>query len=70
MKERLLKPDCFDEAVSTYLHELSHMFGGDASKNFSNALTVVSQILLANTEKLYFYKEEWENIEANREEGV
>ncbi len=60
--EKYLKQDTFAQALSIYLHELSHMFGSDASVNFSHALTCVSEILIANTKHIDQYKKRWEQV--------
>lgn len=62
LKIRLFNQHTFDEALSTYLHELCHIFGGDNSVNFSKALTVVISKLIASNEILKHYKLEWEEI--------
>lgn len=51
--------DGFGKAVSVYLHELSHMFGGDSSAAFSRALTVVMQILADNVKVVEEYRKKW-----------
>jgi hypothetical protein len=46
LKKRILARGRFHEALATYLHELSHCFGGDQSARFSAALTSILQITL------------------------
>ena len=53
---------CFAEALSTYLHELAHVFGGDHTIGFSQALTEIIEILLRETESIEAAKREWESI--------
>ncbi len=47
LKECIFKREHFYDAVSTYVHELCHMFGGDCSENFSRGLTKSMEILLS-----------------------
>lgn len=62
IKEECFQKEAFPEALAVYLHEMSHMFGGDSSANFSRALTIVSKLLLANLDVVKKYKEEWEKV--------
>ncbi len=62
MKDTLLSQNKFEEALSTYLHELCHSFGGDSSQRFSAALTDLLATLLKNHEKVAVYKNLWNNI--------
>lgn len=49
LKRSIIEADKFYDGLSTYVHEMSHMFGGDASENFSLGLTLAMEILLQNT---------------------
>lgn len=40
LKRSIIEADKFYDGLSTYVHEMSHMFGGDASENFSLGLTL------------------------------
>lgn len=60
LKTTIFKKEMFYNALSTYVHELCHMFGGDSSNNFSQALTFAMEILLENTDVVNSYKEKWE----------
>lgn len=62
LKIRLFNKNTFDESLSTYLHELWHIFGGDNSVNFSKALTRVIGKLIACNETLKQYRVKWEEI--------
>ncbi|MDO4961775.1 MAG: hypothetical protein Q4E57_07995 [Eubacteriales bacterium] len=62
LKEKMMKPNSFDMAVSTYIHELCHVFGGDASSNFSAALTTAMEILLEHTKEILDAKIKWLSI--------
>ena len=52
LKQQLFSIDCFSTALSAYVHEPCHMFGGDASKSFSHALTDAIEIMVQNKEQI------------------
>lgn len=60
MKGRLLRHDHFAEALSTYLHELLHQFGGDRHPQFHYALILMCRRLLDLREILEKEKGKWE----------
>lgn len=62
IQEDCLRPDMFDHALSVYLHEISHMFGGDNTQNFSLALTELIAMVSAKHKELEGYRKEWEKI--------
>jgi hypothetical protein len=66
LKKEIFCADGFYDALSTYVHELCHMFGGDASASFSSALTYSIEILLRKHEDVIFAKSQWENIYASK----
>lgn len=59
LKESVFVEGGFFDAVVTYVHELCHAFGGDASESFSNALTHAMEILLAGTTQVAEYRKRW-----------
>ncbi|MBO4369635.1 MAG: hypothetical protein J5803_06010 [Desulfovibrio sp.] len=59
LKKSLFEKDAYYKALSVYIHELCHMFGGDASKSFSYALTNAMTLLLHNTDAVEFYHKRW-----------
>ncbi|HEY5561576.1 MAG TPA: hypothetical protein VIK72_07425 [Clostridiaceae bacterium] len=61
IKRKFLNKDNFDNALSTYLHELTHAFGGDSSVGFSRALTKVLNITIFNLTEINKYKKLLEN---------
>ncbi|HEY5561591.1 MAG TPA: hypothetical protein VIK72_07500 [Clostridiaceae bacterium] len=61
IKRIFLNKDNFDNALSTYLHELTHAFGGDSSVGFSRALTKVLNITIFNLTEINKYKKLWES---------
>lgn len=62
LKLNLFEHDNFDNALSTYLHELAHIFGSDNSVNFSRALTTILSKVIDNAEIISRYKEQWKDI--------
>ena len=62
LKSDMFNKDNFNEALSTYIHEMCHMFGGDASVSFSNALTLAMEILIDKRIIVEQKKEEWINL--------
>lgn len=59
MMERLFLRDSFSEALSTYVHELCHVFGGDASPRFTIALSVSMEILMRNNQSVARSQKSW-----------
>ena len=57
-----LKKDNFSSALSVYIHELCHTFGGDKSEVFSYALTDALEVLIENEEAVSRYKKLWKGI--------
>lgn len=62
MKEILFEKEQYSQAVSTYVHELCHVFGGDSSSQFSLALTKAIEILLNYQEEIEKAKKDWIEI--------
>ena len=62
IKKSLLSKDCFANAFSTYIHELCHAFGGDASASFSSALTDAMAIITQNVECIHHYEKQWKAL--------
>ena len=60
LKASLLHPNTFGEALSTYIHEIAHMFGSDQSAAFSRALSEFMQILCNNSQNIANYQSYWE----------
>lgn len=62
-----LKSDIFTEegyfdGLSTYVHELCHMFGGDSSTSFSQALTYSIELLIESQDRVVIGKKRWEEL--------
>lgn len=62
LKSSLLHSATFGSALSTYLHELAHMFGGDRSASVSHALSELMEITLNNARLVAQWQEEWESL--------
>ena len=67
LKYTVLTKERFYQALATYVHELCHMFGGDSSSSFSQALTYAMSILLVNREALELFKQKWIAIFTEKE---
>lgn len=63
LREELLWPHDFGNALSTWLHELAHIFGGDRSASFSRALSELMQIILDKAQIIAEYQKRWEQLE-------
>ena len=59
IKKSSLTKENFAKAFSTYCHELSHCFGGDASAVFSKVLTDIISLLIKETECIQKYYHQW-----------
>lgn len=62
IKEIYLKENKFETALTVFVHELCHTFGGDKSENFSYALTDALEILLKSVDIVDKYKKLWLNV--------
>lgn len=63
LKGELLDASCFGSALSTYLHELAHMFGSDGSASFSHALSEILDITLSKSDVISQWKQQWESLD-------
>ena len=59
LKPGLFRAEAGAEVMSTYLHELSHTFGGDQSAAFSQALTGLLEVLVEHPEALLKFRKNW-----------
>lgn len=62
LKRSLLLSDDFGAVLSSYLHEIAHMFGPEGSASFSKALTVLLEITLCNTQLIEYYHKHWRGL--------
>ncbi len=69
LKEALLSSGSFGNALSTYLHELAHMFGGDRSVSFSHALSELMTITLNKSRLIATCEAQWNSSEGGGGRG-
>ncbi len=62
LKSGIFRREGYYDALSTYVHEMCHMFGGDASASFSQALTFATELLLENQKKVIEGMHKWNQI--------
>ena len=62
LKRSLLFEGDFGAVLSTYLHEIAHMFGNEGSASFSKALTELLEITLSNTRIVELFREQWQKL--------
>lgn len=62
LKRIVFQKEGYYDALSTYIHELCHMFGGDASNAFSLGLTFAMEILLSNYTIVERFKHKWDSL--------
>ena len=55
----------FSEAVSVFLHEHSHIFGHDGSRDFTDALTELLGTVIKSRKDLDVYEELWNDARTN-----
>ena len=61
IKKSALIRENFYDVLSTFIHELCHMFGSDASQAFSLALTEAMSIMLKNSSVIEAVHQAWLN---------
>ena len=62
LKKSIFQINGYYDALSTYIHELCHVFGGDSSHSFSSGLTYAMEILLSHPSEIEAGKRQWERI--------
>ena len=62
MKSEIFTKAGYYDGLSTYVHELCHAFGGDASVSFGQALTFAIELLMLNQEKVIKGRDKWNEI--------
>lgn len=62
LKKDIFCLEGYYDGLSTYIHELCHMFGGDASVSFSQALTYAIELLMENHALVLEEKAKWGEI--------
>lgn len=66
LKKNIFHRNGFYDGAATYIHELCHMFGGDASMTFSQALTIAIETLMIHHKLVLEEKKKWEDIFVER----
>ena len=69
LKSEIFRPEGYYDGLSTYVHEMCHIFGGDASVSFSQALTFATELLMENQEKVIKGKYQWKQIFENNNDA-
>ena len=62
LKKEIFNMDGYYDGLSTYIHEMCHMFGGDTTISFSRSLTYATEILLKNHSVIADGKRKWEDV--------
>jgi hypothetical protein len=62
VKQNLFHKGLFALAFSTYVHELCHVFGGDASSNYSRALSDLLMIQLLKMDDIAKFSASWDAL--------
>lgn len=69
LKRKVLHSGSFGEALSVYLHELLHQYGGDCSIQFHRALLLMNKRILDCAENLNSLAKRWEETSLNNNTG-
>ncbi len=70
LKRSVLQNGSFGEALSVYLHELLHQYGGDCSTQFHRALLLMNRRLLDCAGEFGPFSEKWKGISFRTGEQV
>lgn len=62
LKRSIFSMEGFYDALTTYVHEMCHMFGGDSSDSFSLALTKAMEILMLNHDVILQGHAKWKSL--------
>lgn len=62
LKKYLFDKNNFSEALSVYMHELLHQYGGDSSLQFHKALLLMNRKILENSEKIDEFEKRWRKV--------
>lgn len=66
LKRIVFHKDGFFDALTTYVHEACHMFGGDSSSAFSRSLTIAMELLLKDRDVVDNGAKRWELLFARQ----
>lgn len=67
IRQDLLGRGIFPEALTTYLHELLHQFGGDSSEPFRRAIRMMSGRMYIAAGELEKYEKQWDALDDSAE---
>ena len=62
IKQGMLQKGLFALALATYMHELCHVFGGDASSNYSRALSDILTVQLLKIDEIAKFSALWDAL--------
>lgn len=62
LKAEVFKEEGYYDGLSTYVHEMCHVFGGDSSVSFNLALTDAIEFLMMKNDEVEKGKERWMQI--------
>ena len=65
LKSEIFTAGGYYDGLATYIHEMCHSFGGDASASFSQALTFATELLMENQEEVVNGKCKWDQMFVN-----
>ena len=63
IKACLLNSESFSSALSTYMHELLHQYGGDSDRNFHKSLMMMNMRITQILDELDYYETLWRQVE-------
>ena len=62
IKKSILKHGCYGDALSVYLHELLHQYGGDSSMQFHKSIIMMNRRLIEVADCINPFAEAWNKI--------
>ena len=62
IKDDILKPDQFSNAVAVFMHELLHQYGNDCSKQFRQAILEMNKVMINHMTEISMYEEQWKQV--------
>ena len=67
LKSDIFQPERYYTGLSTYVHEMCHVFGGDASASFNRGLTYAIELLMTKREEVDKGEVQWNRIFEKRQ---
>ena len=62
LERRVLKRGSLGDALSVYLHELLHQYGGDCSRQFHKAIMIMNRRTASVIDEIGIYRKKWEEV--------